>query len=65
MGLAMPTNLGYCIFYYTGEIKTLPNGKQKRITKDLYFKSKEQYEQTLEELKQKGYEIELASECIF
>lgn len=65
MGLKMPRTLGYCIFYFTGEIKVLPNGKQKRITKDLYFKSKEKYEQTLEELKQKGYEIEFASECIF
>lgn len=65
MGLKMPSNLGYCIFYFTGEIKVLPNGKQIRKTNDLYFKDKEKYEKTLEELKQKGYEIELASECIF
>ena len=66
--LAMPTNEGYLVTYYTGEIKVFhrKNGdKLYRVTKDLYFKSAAAKDEKVAELKKSGYEIEGVYECVF
>ena len=67
--LTMPTRKGWFVSWYTGEVKTLKykDGRTKEIRmKDEYTsRSKEAVIQKAEELKAKGYEIEMLTECIF
>lgn len=69
MKIALPTNSGWMVEWYTGEVRTIHyrNGRtiDQKVKTSFESKSKAEIDQKVEELKEDGFEVIGVYECCF